>query len=260
MVKNNIEYRIEQILVSFRSDDHGVAAMHSIVVLAEKLKAQLNALFIEDEDLLHLARLPFSREIILPTANVRNLDSDAMLRHIRNYAESLRNLMTQYAQASNVSCTFETRTGSVIELTLSESANAQLIIFMPKQSVYRGRKPAESLEQIINPALLFYDDTPQAQKAMLVIRSLIENNDLHQLKVLTTSQQQQASAMDFLHQFNIKVDYLHIDDYIISAITKLSVTGKPGLVILPLEQDLTQQTGDIKQLIDTLGSILLLVR
>lgn len=259
-MKNDIDDKIDRILLSLRSDDLSVLIIRSVVVLAEKLNADLCGLFVEDSDLLHVAKLPFSREIIFPTANVRNLDSAAMLRHMRSHAENLRQKLIEYAQISNVSCSFRTREGSVIESALSESADAQLIILMPDKYSSMSKLEGDNIQQLINPAVIFYDESPQAKKSIHVMRSLLANGDLHHLLVLTTHPDLESAARQYLQMPSVKIDYMHIDNYRISDIVAMFNENKPGLMILPLEVGLLSQGEGIKYLLDRLACVLLLVR
>lgn len=259
-MKNNLENKIDHILLSLRSDDLSALMIRSVVMLAEKLNADLCGLFVEDSDLLHVADLPFSREIIFPTANVRKLDSAVVLRHMRSHAENLRQMMIDYAKISNVTCSFRTREGSIIESTISESTEAQLIILLPDKYSSPGSVKGDNLEKIINPAVMFFDDSPQAKKSLHVIRSLLESGELHQLKVLTTDSQLASSARHYLQMSSSRIDFVHIDNYSVEAIVAMFSANKPGLMILPLEDGLASQGKDIKYLLDKLSCILLLVR
>lgn len=260
MVKNNIDNNIQQILISLRSDNYSIVTMRSIVVLAEKLKADIRGVFVEDRDLMHIANLPFSREITLPTANVRNLNSMSMLRHFRSHAENIRKAFNQCAEDASVSCTFVTREGSIIESALSESHDAQLIILMPDKYARPGMKKIDKLEQIINPLLLFYDDSKQARKSMIVIRSLIENNELHQLYVLTARPEHKDAVSRQLKSLHAVVSYYHIELPAIETIVAMFSSQKPGLVILPLGGIPELNDAAMKYLINMLGCILVLVR
>ena len=259
-MKNDIENKIDHILVSLRLDSYSTLIMRQIVVLAEKLNANLCGMFVEDSDLLSIASLPFSREVVFPAANVRKLDSAAMLRQMHSHAEKLRQMMAEYARLSNVACSFRTAAGSVIEKVLGESSDFQLIILVPEKYSSRRKVQAENTGQLINPVVLFYDGSSQAKKSVRVIHSLIENNDLRHLKVLTTHTDYELSARQYLKLLSVKVDFIHIDHYSINDIISMFSTDKPGLMILPLEKELMEQGRDIKYLLDTLSCVLLLVR
>ncbi|MDH5471553.1 MAG: hypothetical protein OEY87_10705 [Gammaproteobacteria bacterium] len=259
-MNNDIENRIERILIALRSDGQSTLVLRSLLGLAKKLKADVCGLFVEDADLLHVANMPFSREIVFPTATVRNLDSVAMLRQIRRHADNLRQVMINFAQISNVTCTFRTREGSVIESALTEAKDSQLIILLPDKYVSMNKIKADRLELIINPAVFFYDESAQSKKALHVIRSLIEDGELHNLKVFTSTTDAQFSVQQYLLPFSVQVDYQNIDQYSVDNIITRLARQKPGLMILPLEQELTTQGREIGRLLDQLGCILVLVR
>ena len=77
----------KRILVSLDTSDRGRAALEAAVRLALSTNAELQGLFVEDEDLVRLASLPFSREIELASASPRELQSINMERSLRVAAE-----------------------------------------------------------------------------------------------------------------------------------------------------------------------------
>jgi len=259
-MQNEIEKNIYRILVSLDFDDYSTSFVEPLVTLASKLKADLCGLFIEDSELQQVANLPFSREITFPSAHTRNLNSDHIARHLKQHAETLRKMMMELSQLSNVACSFRTAKGPRIESVLSESYDFQLVVLLPeKYSSLRARRPAQ-LNEIINPTVLLYDGSRPAQKSAYIVKSLADNDDLHQLKILTVDDDSEVIAKRQFSFDKVKVDYQKIDSYKISNIVSLLELQKTGLLILPLEDELINQSKEIRKILDVLGCPLLLVR
>ena len=82
--------------------------------MAARLDAELVGLFVEDDNLLRLARLPQSYEIGMQSARSRNLDPDSIARLFKQMAERARRAVKRAADREHVRCSFEVARGSVI--------------------------------------------------------------------------------------------------------------------------------------------------
>ncbi len=86
--------------------------------LARALESRLEGLFIEDQDLMSLAGLPFTRELSLTTGRPQSLDMDRLERDFRAKASAAQRLLAQVAQAENVPSSFRTARGKTeLEIT-----------------------------------------------------------------------------------------------------------------------------------------------
>lgn len=82
------------------------------VAIAASLQSRLHGVFIEDQDLLRAASLPFSREISLTTAEERPTDFDVMQRSLQSMASAFRKSIQQAAQLSKIPWSFDYVSGS----------------------------------------------------------------------------------------------------------------------------------------------------
>lgn len=85
-------------------------ALQLAVRLAASVDARLKGVFVEDENLLGLAKLPFAREISF-SGEVRNIDPERMLRGIKAQAESARRVLARIASEAQVEWSFDIRRG-----------------------------------------------------------------------------------------------------------------------------------------------------
>src|SRR5690554_1918052 len=76
-------------------------ALQLAVRLAASVDARLKGVFVEDENLLSLADLPFAREISF-SGEVRNIDPERMLRAMKAQAESARRALARIAAEARV--------------------------------------------------------------------------------------------------------------------------------------------------------------
>ncbi|MCK5002192.1 MAG: hypothetical protein KAJ92_03995 [Gammaproteobacteria bacterium] len=259
-MNSETEKTINRILVSLDFDSSSSSFVESMVKLASQLDAELCGLFIEDSELQQVANLPFSREITFPLAHTRELNSDQIARHLKQHAEAMREMMKNLSQLSNVACSFKTAKGPRIESVLSESYDFQVVVLLPeKYSSLTAKRPAR-LEEIINPTVLLYDGSEQAQKSAYIVKALADKGELHQLKILTLDYDSEVLAKQRFTFENVNIDYQRINAYEISSIIALLETQKTGLLILPAEDKLIEQSEQIRKILDALKCPLLLVR
>lgn len=259
-MNSETEKTINRILISLDFDSTGSSFIEPLVKLASQLNADLCGLFIEDSALQQVANLPFSHEITFPLAHTRDLNSDQIARHLKQHAETLREMMENLSRLSNVACSFKTAKGPRIESVLSESYGFQVVVLLPeKYSSLTAKQPAR-LEEIINPTILLYDGSEQAQKSAYIVKALADKGELHRLKILTLDYDSEVLAKQLFTFENVDVDYQHINVYDISSIISLLEIQKTGLLILPAEDKLIGQSKQIRKILDVLKCPLLLVR
>lgn len=91
--------------------------------LAASVDARLRGIFVEDENLISLAALPFAREISM-SGDVRGLDPERMLRAMHAQAESARRILLRAAAEAHVDCSFGVLRGRPLA-ALAAAAHAE---------------------------------------------------------------------------------------------------------------------------------------
>ena len=110
---------IERVVVPLDAASENRTAIETAAQLAAHAKTPLHAIFIEDEDLLHLARLPFARQTTLG-AQAEELTSEHMELHLRIAAERAHRELLSAARRHGLTSSFEVVRGT------SQSALAAL--------------------------------------------------------------------------------------------------------------------------------------
>ncbi|HEY9052578.1 MAG TPA: hypothetical protein VIQ03_13590 [Gammaproteobacteria bacterium] len=132
-MNKNHDYKIEQIVLAFDSSGYSHITIEHIVNIASHLKSTIQAIYIEDNNLLNAAGLPFTREVTLHTAQTRKLDTQQITRHFNNLASQIRNMLETQASLANIQSSFRVTRGPKIQTILQESLHAQLV-FLPAAS------------------------------------------------------------------------------------------------------------------------------
>nr|NIU03050.1 universal stress protein [Gammaproteobacteria bacterium]NIX84325.1 universal stress protein [Gammaproteobacteria bacterium] len=128
MSRGAYEVAIRRIMVAMDSSTHSLWALEAAAALAGRLEAELLGVFVEDVRLLHLAGLPFSRELAGSSALARELSSSGMERALRVQAQRMRRELMTQAQRVQVQCSFRVLRGEVAGQLLEGVPGADLII------------------------------------------------------------------------------------------------------------------------------------
>lgn len=117
-----------RIVVLLDASAPGRAALEAAAARAAELDAELVAVFVEDADLLHLAGMPFAREIGFPSATRHELEVPAMERKLRQRAEEARLSVAGLARRRPLQWSFQVARGVLTEEILAAAAEADLIV------------------------------------------------------------------------------------------------------------------------------------
>ncbi len=118
---------IRRILVALDGSDESLAAVDAAVALAAHLGAELEALFVEDIDLLRLAELPCARVISLARLELEHTDRAHMERRLRLRAARAEGAVLRRAGTLGVHATFRSVRGEVAPEVLTAATTADLL-------------------------------------------------------------------------------------------------------------------------------------
>jgi hypothetical protein len=107
------------------------AAIDAAALLAARLGRDLHALFVEDEELLRLARLP-SSAWIAHTGTLHALDLEIMERALRGAAARLRSDVARAAGPSKLHWTFRVRRGRLFAELSGIGSEQDLFVIPPR--------------------------------------------------------------------------------------------------------------------------------
>lgn len=160
--------RAKRILVALDTSTRGVAALEAAVQLATSISAELQGLFVEDEDLMRLARLPFAREIDVTSALTRPLQVADMERELRSVAIKTQQLFTDALQQLNLAWNFRVVRGTFPGAPLAAAGDADMLVLGQRgrssrtiAGDYRLRKPARK-----NRVVAIFDGSPSGYRAI----------------------------------------------------------------------------------------------
>lgn len=165
--------RIERVIVPF---DAASDTRHAIAIaarLAAHAKARLHGVFIEDEDLLRLAQLPFARHVTFGVG-AGPLSAKEVERQLHGAAERLRRELAAVARHHRVEWSFEV-VRLAAEDPLVTATEGDLIVAGPLTRPIGRHFRAEwrwwpSVERVSSPLLLAQCDWNAAGSVLVLLR------------------------------------------------------------------------------------------
>ncbi|MGD8785732.1 MAG: universal stress protein [Thioalkalispiraceae bacterium] len=143
------ETTIKHILVALDSSDVNQGILQTATLMANRLNAQLNAMFVEDINLLRLAELPFVREMVYGTAKGRQINPVEMERALRAQTTRLRELVETIAEQQNIKIKFDVLRGDIAPELCSASKQVDLLIVGKSAETFRRSQKIGSVTKTI---------------------------------------------------------------------------------------------------------------
>lgn len=91
-----------RVVICFGAAPASMAALQTAVTVARAFRGEIEAIFVEDEQLFSLASLPFAREVSLISRRSRPLTPDTLAREIRAMANAMRRRVEELAARASV--------------------------------------------------------------------------------------------------------------------------------------------------------------
>ncbi len=117
---------IERVVVPLDAASENRAAIDTAARLAHRWGAQLHGVFVEDRDLLHLARYPFARQVSIG-AGVERLTAEQVERQLRAFAARARIEVEAAARRHGVEWSFEISEAAAVDAALTRSERDFLV-------------------------------------------------------------------------------------------------------------------------------------
>ena len=146
-----------------------------VVPLVEGREAEVKGLFVEDDELLRLAALPFSQELCRLTLAERALDPATLEQQFRIQARLARRALETAVGLERARRSFRSARGTLATLLPLEAEGADLLVFGPAGATPRfGRTPAprRAAEREPGPVVVACSESPAGLRAITVAERL----------------------------------------------------------------------------------------
>lgn len=127
-----------RLLFGFNHQAGNRSALGLAAKLAEAAQAELAGVFVMDQDLLDMARLPFTTEILRVSRQTRNLDPAAIERELRATAELMQKDLRQLAARMQRQCSFRMVHGHLLRALMAQAEAGDLILLRQADFPWAG--------------------------------------------------------------------------------------------------------------------------
>lgn len=222
-------------------------ALETAFRLADVLSASVQALFVEDADLLRLSRLPFAQEIGLGSAVLRRMGAARLERELRLRAAELEHLLAR--RAGRVHWSFETVQGALPAAALNTAAD--LYIFSRRASGWPAAPPPPH-----SAVVAVFDGSEAALRALATAMALADGGPL--LVLSSAAADARAASLPLTSGRRVPVSYRMLPALTSEDIAEAVRQAHAGVLVLG--ESAAGTAADIARLLELSGVPLILVR
>lgn len=233
--------RTHRILVALDASTRGRAALAAAVQLALTMRAELRGLFVEDEDLMRLASLPFAREVDFTSASARKLQTVRMERQLRAAADEAQRAFVDATQESNLRWTFRVVRGTITQASLEAAEDVDLLVIGQQ-----GRRPPVMTGDFLphrtdggKRIVVVFDGSPSAFRAIELADNLAHRNatSLAVFVLASSGDEPLSQCVTWLRQQGIRAEVNQViqpsQDAIIDYVSKYP----PSVLVINRDSD-----------------------
>jgi hypothetical protein len=247
---------LNNILIVFDAAGYNPVSFQTVIELAIRSQTGIQALYIEDNNLINAVGLPFTREISLHTAAISHIDSTSMMQKLHADAESIKKQVEEIAVTRSVSLSFSSIRGQKTQVIKNRTQELNMV-FIPAFYSSNGRKQQHPLKHEI--AMVYDAQSPSCEKALSIATSQAAKSS-SPLFIIVDSEQSKQHVEQLLRQQSGRgtchvVDLAKADDVLL-----LLQKHSPGLLVLTEDSRLFNDEKILQRLIDSLESDILLLR
>jgi nucleotide-binding universal stress UspA family protein len=182
-------FKVKRVVVALESACENLAALERAARLAQRTKAELHAIFLEDPRLFEAAALPFTRYVCLASGTCSPLETGRIEQDLHAMAARSRRHLEALAQRFNITCTFEAVRGD--RSAAMDNAGCDDLLVMDSTTRGAGQflaLPSDWSKAVTNcgrsclllapsgaqarNVLVLHDGSPAADRALAAARAL----------------------------------------------------------------------------------------
>lgn len=184
------EQETRRIVVAVDASPCGRAALAAATQWAAQMRAELQALFVEDVDLMRLAGLPIAHEIPLSYAVPRPLGVAGLECMFRAHAEQVRRALAEAAGRLQIRWSFQVQRGDLVRTSRAVAGQAELLIVGMAETA--GTAPWE--RRATAGSILAIDEGASSSDDVLQIAAGLAQSNLGDLVVLSPAAENGTGA------------------------------------------------------------------
>jgi nucleotide-binding universal stress UspA family protein len=273
---------IKRILVALDASTYSLAALEAAAVVAAGQRAELVGLFVEDENLLHLAGLPFAHQVRAPSARRESIDSDEMEQNLRLQASQARRALEAAAGRFGLRWSFHAVRGQVTARLLEAALEADMLAMGRVSRPFSSRgqvgstaraamaKTKHSLllmpqgSNLSYPVLVTYDGSPAGKQALLAATRMTWAGGNHLTVLLLSDSLEEVESLreevnERLEERGLVAQFNWMPQATVDKLVELTRTFQNCVVILGGDNPLVRADA-IQELLDATDCPVMLIR
>jgi hypothetical protein len=272
---------IRRILFALDSGTNVPAGLDVAVEIAGRLRAELEGLYVEDNDLFQVAQLPFTTQVNLMTGSPQPLLAADLERQMARLASSARRRLADAATRGRVRWTFRTVRGRIAQEVAAAAELADLVIVegglhkapaqerlglssrTTIQSVSRSVLILRAGRRFEGPVSVVFDGTALGEKALAMADLLTPDNDALTVLIADPDAEKrrelEARARELLGASAGDAHFRTLRTASLTALCEEVHGHDSGLLVLGADDPLLPKSG-VAEILDSLACPVLLVR
>lgn len=242
---------VRRILVPLDASRESFVALKSAVLLASRLNAEIDALFVEDDNLLRAAGLPCSRVVHLTTARISDFDRADMERQMRLAARSARAALVSAAMGGNFDWNFRVDRGDVTARILAAAPDVDLVIMGRTSRRLRDRPRLGSTAQRLletapavliagisreqNRVVCYYDGSEVSDQALELAVQISRRDGGRLLVLLASDGPERKDAEALTGGRDLKLEFVDLPDARLHTLRSVLHRLPGELLVLPAD-------------------------
>ena len=246
----------KNILVVLDAAGCAPGSIHMATELAAWMQASIQALYVEDNNILNVVDLPFTREVSLNTAKVEGIDSSRLIRKFQEEAKSLKKQINEIAVTRQVSISFSSKRGHKMHV-IKDSTQEVEVVLMPAVTQRRSRQQQHAQ---MNKVIVVFDKIDASCDKALNVALSYATNKGNQLVVIVNDDQSKQYVEKSISQQAELVECEVVDIFDMDKVFMLFYRYSPGLFVLPQSSRLIEDEQLLQRLVNLTESDVLIVR
>lgn len=187
---------MRRIMLALDAMNCEAALIEAAALLAVKLGAELDALFVEDSDVYAVADLPITQEISLSSAREREISGHRVEEALRSLSREAEQRFISVVRRSRIKGKFRVTRARRGEAISEASARVELLLFQPRErTIVRVR-----IQETRPPRVFSVCGATPASRRTLELAARLARQDHHQLEVIGAGELDAAQLADIERQ------------------------------------------------------------
>jgi len=271
---------IRRIAVAIDGSPHSLASIEAARDLALGMQAELQGIFVEDDNLFRLAGLPGSSEVRPYSSEARQIEPGELERAVRIQARKAEEALLSALGSTIIRHTFTTLRGLVPESVLEAALQSDLLVLgrtgrspccrrglgsTAERAMLEGKKPLLLMQKGFSatkePLLVLYDGSEGSEAALRAAMTLAPKGALLHVLILEEEPQagerMEASLGERLAASGLEAEFHHLplrDGTMLAQFIRMAESG-----LLVLSDDMRLPKEEVHRLVGELDYPVLLV-